>query len=99
MANINPASWVTKTADQTKKSVLIAPNHAIIQRNDKLNRCPQCPQWLQPFHFCSVVRALFHKSWQAHADALEKLQEESFFHFAVCDWVTDLRQLVNFNHN
>jgi hypothetical protein len=41
MENINPASWVTKTAGQAKKSVLTAPTHGIIQRNDKLNGCLQ----------------------------------------------------------
>jgi len=41
MENTNLANYTTTTADQTKKSALIAPTHVIIQRNDKLNRCLQ----------------------------------------------------------
>ena len=99
MENINLVSWAMKTADRIKKSVLIVPSRVIIQRNDGLTPLPAVSKQLQPFHFCYVVKALFHKSWQAHADALGKLQKESFFHFAVCNCVADFRQFVDFNHD
>ena len=36
MENINLVRWVMKIADQTKKSVLIALNHVIVQKNERV---------------------------------------------------------------